>query len=78
VERVFPVHAPRVEKVVVNRSGRKRRAKLYYLRDRVGKATRLREDTRGSDYGEDDSVPAEAAAADHDASAGASDGTSSE
>ncbi len=45
VERVFPVHAPRVEKVVVKRHGRKRRAKLYYLRDRIGKATKLREDT---------------------------------
>ncbi len=48
VERVFPMHAPRVEKVEVKRRGRIRRAKLYYLRDRVGKATRLKEETRPS------------------------------
>jgi large subunit ribosomal protein L19 len=41
VERIFPIHSPLVEKVVVKRSGVSRRAKLYYLRDRVGKATRL-------------------------------------
>jgi len=43
VERVFPLHSPRIADVKVVRSGRTRRAKLYYLRDRVGKATRLRE-----------------------------------
>ncbi|MCS7166472.1 MAG: 50S ribosomal protein L19 [Gemmatales bacterium] len=43
VERTFPVHSPRIAKVVVKRHGRVRRAKLYYLRDRVGKATKLRE-----------------------------------
>src|SRR6187431_2315209 len=43
VERVFPVNSPRIAKIEVKRSGRSRRAKLYYLRDRVGKATRLRE-----------------------------------
>ena len=43
VERVFPVHSPKVARVVVKRHSRVRRAKLYYLRDRVGKATRLRE-----------------------------------
>lgn len=42
VERVFPLHSPRVEKVVVTREGRARRAKLYYLRDRVGKAARVK------------------------------------
>ncbi|HEX8342630.1 MAG TPA: 50S ribosomal protein L19 [Tepidisphaeraceae bacterium] len=41
VERIFPIHSPLVEKVVVKRSGVTRRAKLYYLRDRVGKSTRL-------------------------------------
>jgi large subunit ribosomal protein L19 len=41
VERVFPYHSPNVESLKVKRSGRTRRAKLYYLRDRVGKATRL-------------------------------------
>lgn len=43
VERKFPLHSPRVEKVVVKRSSIVRRAKLYFLRDRVGKAVRLKE-----------------------------------
>ncbi len=43
VERIFPVHSPKIAKIEVKRSGRTRRAKLYYLRKRVGKATRLRE-----------------------------------
>ncbi len=43
VERVFPVHSPNVEKVEVVRSGKIRRAKLYYLRDKVGKAAKLKE-----------------------------------
>ena len=42
VERVFPLHSPRVVKVQVTREGRARRAKLYYLRDRVGKAARVK------------------------------------
>ena len=43
VERMFPVHSPRIAQIVVKRSGKVRRAKLYYLRDRVGKAVRLKE-----------------------------------
>lgn len=43
VERVFPLHSPRVADVEVVRRGKTRRAKLYYLRDRIGKATRLKE-----------------------------------
>ena len=43
VERVFPVHSPNVAKVEQVRSGRIRRSKLYYLRDRVGKAAKVRE-----------------------------------
>ncbi|MCL4218400.1 MAG: 50S ribosomal protein L19, partial [Candidatus Hydrogenedentes bacterium] len=42
VERVFPLHSPRIEKVDVIREGHVRRAKLYYLRDRVGKAARVK------------------------------------
>jgi large subunit ribosomal protein L19 len=43
VERIFPIHSPFIAKVVVRRSGETRRAKLFYLRDRVGKAVRLTE-----------------------------------
>jgi len=43
IEKVFPVHSPYIEKVEVERSNRVRRAKLYFLRDRVGKRARLRE-----------------------------------
>ncbi len=43
VERIFPVHAPIISKIDVLRRGHVRRAKLYYLRDRVGRATRIKE-----------------------------------
>ncbi len=43
IERVFPVHSPVVEKVEIVRSGKVRRAKLYYLRNRVGKAAKVKE-----------------------------------
>ncbi len=43
VEKTFPLHSPRVEKVEVIRAGKVRRAKLYYLRDRVGKAAKVKE-----------------------------------
>ncbi len=43
VERKFPLHSPKIARIKVKRSGRVRRAKLYFLRDRVGKAVRLRE-----------------------------------
>jgi len=43
VERVFPLHSPRVEKIEVVRNGKVRRAKLYYLRDRVGKSAKVKE-----------------------------------
>jgi large subunit ribosomal protein L19 len=43
VERMFPLHSPRVVDIVVKRKGQVRRAKLYYLRGRVGKATKVRE-----------------------------------
>lgn len=43
VERTFPLHSPRVEKIVVVRKGKVRRAKLYYLRDRLGKSAKVKE-----------------------------------
>jgi len=43
VERIFPVNSPTIVDIVVKRSGMIRRSKLYFLRDRVGKAVRLRE-----------------------------------
>lgn len=43
VERIFPIHSPFISKVVVKRGGTTRRAKLFYLRDRVGKAVKLTE-----------------------------------
>ncbi len=43
VERVIPVHSPKIEQIEIVRKGRVRRAKLYYLRDRVGKAAKVKE-----------------------------------
>ena len=43
VERCFPIHSPRIDRIEVVRKGRVRKAKLYYLRDRVGKAARVKE-----------------------------------
>jgi len=60
VERIFPLHSPFVSRVTVKRSGESRRAKLFYLRDRVGKATRLTEKRKGKK--EEPAAPAEGAA----------------
>jgi large subunit ribosomal protein L19 len=57
VERIFPLNSPKVAKVEVKRQGHTRRAKLFYLRDRVGKSRRLRDKRRGLH------TPGEAAAA---------------
>jgi len=46
VERIFPVHSPRIAKIVIKKAGAVRRAKLYYLRERVGKATKIKDDTK--------------------------------
>jgi large subunit ribosomal protein L19 len=43
VERIFPVHAPIIQQIEILRRGHVRRAKLYYLRDRLGKASRIKE-----------------------------------
>ncbi|CAN5733720.1 50S ribosomal protein L19 [soil metagenome] len=47
VERTFPIHSPNVAKFEVTRRGRVRRAKLYYLRDKVGKDARIKERRKG-------------------------------
>lgn len=46
VERIFPIHSPRIAKIVIKKAGMVRRAKLYYLRDRVGKATKIKDDVK--------------------------------
>jgi large subunit ribosomal protein L19 len=43
VEKTFPIHSPNVAKVEITRVGKVRRAKLYYLRDRMGKASKVKE-----------------------------------
>jgi large subunit ribosomal protein L19 len=66
VERTFPLHSPRVKDVTTVRRGNVRRAKLYYLRDRVGKATRVEEklgEKARRDKEQDAALRAEAAAA---------------
>jgi large subunit ribosomal protein L19 len=63
VERIYPVHSPFVAKVVVRRGGRTRRAKLFYLRERVGKAVRLTESKRKDKRDEAQAGQTETAAA---------------
>ena len=46
VERIFLVHSPRIARIEVKKAGRVRRAKLFYLRDRVGKATKIKDDVK--------------------------------
>ena len=43
VEKIFPLHSPRIDKIVVDRKGHVRRAKLYYLRDKIGKGAKVKE-----------------------------------
>lgn len=54
VERVFPIHSPRIEKIEVVRRGRIRRAKLYYIRKRIGKAAKVPELIRKKKKGSGD------------------------
>jgi large subunit ribosomal protein L19 len=60
VERMFPLNSPRIAKIDVKRTGAVRRAKLYYLRKRVGKSTRLRERVKGKSgsEGKENAAPA--------------------
>ena len=67
VERIFPLHSPFIAKVNVKRGARVRRAKLYYLRDRVGKAVRLAEQRK-----EKHTAPKEAASQPQELAASAS------
>lgn len=46
VERIFPVHSPRIAKIEVKKAGKVRRAKLFYLRERIGKATKIKDDVK--------------------------------
>jgi large subunit ribosomal protein L19 len=48
VERLFPIHSPNVDSIVVNKAGRVRRAKLYYQRERSGKSARIQEKKRAT------------------------------
>jgi large subunit ribosomal protein L19 len=62
VERIFPLHSPYISKITVKRSGINRRAKLFYLRDRVGKAVRLTERRKTKkDDAQQGAAPTEAA-----------------
>jgi len=62
VERVFPVHSPRIAQIEVVRRGDVRRSKLYYLRDRVGKSRRLRDQRRGLKHATTAAEPSKATA----------------
>jgi large subunit ribosomal protein L19 len=61
VERVFPLHSPRIAKVEVVRPGRVRRAKLYYIREKIGKSAKIKELITKKSV-QDKAAPAEAAA----------------
>jgi len=63
VERCFPFNSPNVEKIEVVRSGHARRAKLYYLRDRIGRAARLEEKDAAGQAGTDAKKPSDSASA---------------
>jgi len=56
VERVFPLHSPRIAQIEVVRRSDARRSKLYYLRNRVGKSRRLRDQRRGLKHVQDEAV----------------------
>src|SRR5881227_3550170 len=70
VERGYPLHSPFIAKVIVKRGGENRRAKLYFLRERVGKAVRLTE-KRKAGKKEEPAPPAEASRPEHELAASA-------
>lgn len=70
VERVFPVHSPRIAEIEVVRRGDVRRAKLYYLRNRVGKSRRLRDQRRGLKHATLEAQPTQASAEGRDEGGG--------
>jgi large subunit ribosomal protein L19 len=57
VERVFPLYSPTIEKITVVRSGKVRRAKLYYLRDRLGRAAKLEEKVSSDNKSANNAAP---------------------
>src|SRR5215510_8543217 len=63
VERVFPLHSPRIAQIEVVRRSDARRAKLFYLRNRVGKSRRLRDQRRGLKHIQEQVAPGEGASA---------------
>lgn len=63
VERIFLIHSPRIARIELKKAGRVRRAKLYYLRDRVGKATKIKDDVKRQTKIEADAKAATKAAA---------------
>jgi large subunit ribosomal protein L19 len=69
VERVFPLHSPRIAQIEVVRRSDARRSKLYYLRNRVGKSRRLRDQRRGLKHVLENVAPGEAATASANAEA---------
>jgi large subunit ribosomal protein L19 len=69
VERVFPLYSPRIDSIEVVRRGDVRRAKLYYLRGRTGKAARIREQTTGHSAKLEAAIKEEAAQAKRDKAA---------
>jgi large subunit ribosomal protein L19 len=64
VERVFPLHSPRIAKVELSRPGKVRRAKLYYIRDKIGKAAKIKELIIRKKSPAKSAPPAQAAASD--------------
>jgi large subunit ribosomal protein L19 len=66
VERIFPVHSPRIERIEVVMRGAVRRAKLYYLRERTGRAARVAEKAAGAGAaGAEPGPPSKASSTDH-------------